>query len=115
MIEVKDIVFEDYWYNEFCDETEIYFEAPKSYLHGEYPEADGCTFVLRYSGKEWNTDNATVEISPFNDYKDIRSDYDWCPYPCSKEFKQTLYDIYENHLRGNTYDYQQGREGTQKK
>lgn len=101
MIEVKDIVFEDYWYNEFCDETEIYFEAPKSYLHGEYPEADGCTFLLRYAGIEWNIDVATIEISPFEDDEDTRSDYDWCPYPCVKEFKQALYDIFGN--RGKEY------------
>lgn len=100
MTEVKDIVFEYYLYSWFFDETEIYFEAPKSYLNGEYPEADGCAFLLRYAGIEWNIDTATVEISPFNEYKDMRNDYDWCPYPCSKEFKQALYDIYENHLRG---------------
>lgn len=102
MTEVKDIVFEDHWYNEFCDETEIYFEAPKSYLHGEYPEADGCTFLIRYSGKEWNTNIATVEISPFNDYKDTRTNYDWCPYPCEKKFKQALYGIFGNRGKENT-------------
>ena len=101
MMKTKDIVFEKYWYNEFYDETEIYFEAPKSYLEKKYPKADGCTFMLHYSGKEWNIDNATVEISPFNDYKDTRSYYDWCYYYCYPEFKQALYDIYENHLRGN--------------
>ncbi len=97
MIEVKDIVFEDYWYNDFCDETEIYFEAPKSYLNGEYPEADGCTFLIRYAGIEWNIDDATVWISPFEDDEYTRSDYDWCPYLCDLEFKQALYDIYENY------------------
>lgn len=102
MIEVKDIVFEDYWYNEFSDETEIYFEAPKSYLNGKYPVVDGCTFALIYPGIEWNIDVATVEISPFKDNKYMRYDYDWCKYSCDKEFKQALYDIFVNHGKENS-------------
>ena len=102
MIELKDIVFEDYWYNEFCDETEIYFEAPKSYLNGKYPEGDGCIFLLRYAGIEWNVNDAVVGISPFEDDEYTRSDYDWCPYFCDPDFKQALYDIYENRGKENT-------------
>ena len=102
MIETKDIVFEDHWYNVDCDETEIYFEAPVSYLDGKYPEADGCTFVLRYPGKKWNLKNSVIEISPFEIDGYIQSDYDWSFYLCDPEFKQALYDIYENRGKENS-------------
>ena len=102
MIELKDIIFEDYWYNDAFDETGIYFEAPKSYLNGKYPEADGCTFLLCHAGIVWNIDNATVWFSPFEDDEDRRSDYDWCYYFCDKEFKQALYDIFENRGKENS-------------
>ena len=101
MTEVKDIVFEDHWHNESCDETELYFTAPVSYLNGDYPEADGCTFLLRYAGKEWNVEDASVGISPFEDDEDTRTDYDWCPYLCNPEFKQALYDIFGNRGKEN--------------
>ena len=101
MTEVKDIVFEDYWHNESCDETEIYFEAPKSYLEETHPEANGCTFMLRYTGKKWDINNALVGISPFKDDGHERNDYDWYPYFCDPEFKQALYDIYENRWKEN--------------
>lgn len=100
MTEVKGIVCEDYQYNESCNETEIYFEGPTTYLNGKYKysEADGYTFLLRYPGKEWNVNDAVVEISPFEDYDNERTDYDWCSYSCDPEFKQALYDIYKNGL-----------------
>lgn len=98
MTDTKDIVFEEHWYNMFCDETELYFTAPVSYLDGEYPEADGCTFLLRYAGKEWNIDDASIDISPYEDDGKVRSDYDWFMYCCEPEFKQALYDIYKNSL-----------------
>lgn len=96
MIELKDIIFEDVWHNAACNETELYFTAPASYLNEDYPEADGCTFLLRYAGKEWNVEDALVGISPFQDDGETQSDYDWYPYFCDPEFKQALYDIYEN-------------------
>lgn len=101
-IETKDIIFEDYWYNYACNETEIFFEAPVSYLNGKYPEANGCTFMLCYTGKKWDIDNALVGISPFKDDGYERNDYDWFPYFCDPEFKQALYDIYENRGKENT-------------
>lgn len=100
MTEVKDIVFEDYLYINEWGETKIYFVAPKSYLNGKYPEADGCTFTLIYPGRKWNIDYADVGISPFKDYDNGRSDYDWRPYICKPEFKQALYDIYKNRGKG---------------
>ena len=102
MTKVKDIVFEDDWYSVTWNETELYFTAPVSYLNGDYPEADGCTFLLRYAGKEWNADDASVYISPFEDDGETQSDYDWCPYFCDPEFKQALYDIYENRGKENS-------------
>lgn len=98
MTDVKDIVFENRWYNMFWDETELYFTAPVSYLNDKYPEADGCTFLLRYYGKELNIDDAIVDISPYKDDGTGRSGYDWSMYCCEPEFKQALYDIYKNSL-----------------
>lgn len=62
MSEFEDIIFEDHWYNETCDETEIYFEAPASYLDGKYPEADGCTFLLHYLGSKWDDESKHFTI-----------------------------------------------------
>lgn len=101
MIETKDIVFEDCWYIRTWNETKICFVAPKSYLNEKYPEADGCAFMLIYPGRKWNIDYADVGISPFKDYDDGRSYYDWYPYICKPEFKQALYDIYENRGKEN--------------
>lgn len=38
----------------------------------------------------------------FEDYEDERTDYDWSYYLCDPEFKQALYDIYENRGKENS-------------
>lgn len=40
-------------------------------------------------------------ISPFEDYENERTDYDWSYYLCDSEFKQALYNIYENRGKEN--------------
>lgn len=95
MTKPNDIVFEDHWYNASCDETELYFMGSVSYLNGKYPEADGCTFCLRWSGKDWNPEDARVEISPFETFENTTTDYDWCEYDYDEEFITMLHDMYE--------------------
>ena len=81
MLDIGEIVFEEWHYNAKLDELVLYFIAPPSILGNRYPEAESAEICIVLPGMCLNLDSAQVSLSPTKD----GLDYDWFDFYISNE------------------------------
>lgn len=76
--DAKKVTLEDWYKNDEYETMTLYFEAPKEWLNGLYPDAVSAEISVEYPLKYPEASEATVMISPTRDLgEDGYEDYDW--------------------------------------